>query len=92
MRRRRKTQVRDVALGPRDLLGEGERRPFPLAEQRAVLVGVKGIELLRGDSRLHADGVTDIPSVRRPVQAGGLQLEEGPETGIDRAEPFDGAV
>jgi hypothetical protein len=81
-----------VALGPRDLRGEGERRPFPLAEQRAVLVAVKGIELLRGDSCLHAVGVTDIPSVRRPVQARDLQLEEGPETGIDRAEPFDGAV
>src|SRR6266581_5278624 len=81
-----------MAFGPRDLLGEGERGPFALAEQRTLLVGVEGVELRRGDSCLHADGVTDIPSVRCPMQARDLHLEERPQTGVDRAEPFDGAV
>src|SRR3981189_1250467 len=86
------TRVRYVALGPRDLLGESERRPFPPAEEGAIPVGVQGVELLRGNSCLHADGVTDVPSVRCSMQARNVQLQERPELGIDCTEPLDGAV
>ena len=35
-------------------------------------MGVESVELLRWDPRVHADGVTDIPSVLRPVEASDL--------------------
>src|SRR6266545_5554286 len=73
-------------------LAELERGPLPLAEARALSVCQDIGELLRRDTRLHADGVTDVHSVRRAVERGHLDVEQGAKLSVDLPEPLDGAI
>jgi hypothetical protein len=49
-------------------------------------------ELLGRDTHLHADGVTDVHSIRRAVKRGHLDVEQGAKRSVDLPEPLDGAI
>src|ERR1700687_1400580 len=71
---------------------EPERGPLPLAEARALVEGQDLGQLLARDTRLHADGVADVHSVRHAVQGGHLDIEQGAKVSVDPPEPLDRAV
>src|SRR5882724_3578712 len=75
-----------------DPLAEVERRPLALTVARAVAVPEDVGEFLRRDTLPHADGVTDIHSIRRTIERGDLHVEQRAKLAVDLPEPLDGAV